>query len=229
MSSDKVSVLEVEDRHLFARVVQSLLSERGQEANEPYQLWGDDGKAVNPKKAFLVLNALPIVPYDNKTLLSKLYARVARMVEENYELERRLQEMGQEIASVVEDVGIALWGNYCFDAAWNLEQHLKAFGFHPDCGDEESLLENCIRFLGLCADIDHTIPIATINAKMFFDRNELEELYSQALFLDIPLLLLETWHDVTHYDYERKMVIDQDFLVSVQNCSSESGRLCSEI
>lgn len=214
ISPGKVSVLEVESRRLFTRVVRALLSERGQEADEPYQLWDDNDKAVNPKKALVVLNALPAVPYDNKTLLGKLYTKVERMIEGDDELERKLREMGWGITSAIEDVGIALWGNYCFDARWSLGQYLRAFGFHPDCGDDEPLLENCIRFLGLCADVDQAIPVVMVNAKMFFDRDELEELYSQAVFLGTSLLLLETQHDSIRSEQERKMVIDQDFLVS---------------
>lgn len=213
LGGGKVAALEIEDRHLFTRTVRAVLSEQGKDAEEPYQLWSDSGKAISPKKAMTVVNALPIVPYDNKTLVGKLHAKVGQMIEGDFELEEKLQTLGTGIADVIEDVGIALWGNYAFENSWDLGLFLKAFGYRPNCGDVETLLENCIRFFGLCADVDQTMPITMVNAKAFFDAKELEELYSQAIFLGTPLLLLESWHDVTRYDQERKMVIDQDFLV----------------
>jgi len=45
-----ISTLEIEDRTLFARVVKALLSEVGEYAEEPYLLFDDSGKRVNPKK-----------------------------------------------------------------------------------------------------------------------------------------------------------------------------------
>lgn len=214
MGGGKVSVLEIESRHLFTRVIRALLSEEGEDADEPYQLWDDGGKAVAPRKALVVLNALPSIPYDNKALLGKLYGRVARLIEDDIETESKLHELGTGIADLIEGAATALWGNYSFDQPWNLEQHLKAFGFKPVCGDGETLLDNCIRFLGLCVDGGQELPVVMVNAKTFFDEDELEELYSQAVFLGVPLLLLESQHSEKRHDQERKMVIDQYFLVS---------------
>lgn len=214
LGNGKVTAIEIENCHLFTRVVRALLSEQGKDAVEPYQLWDDTGKAVSPKKSLVVLHSLPVVPYDNKTLLGKLWTKVSRLIEGDDECERLLYGLGAQISNVVEDVGIALWGNYAFEQAWSLEQHLKAFEFKPVCGETETLLENCIRFFGLCADADQSMPVVMVNAKSFFEQNELKELYSQAVFLGTTLVILDSRHDTTCYELERKMVIDQDFLVT---------------
>ena len=41
IGEDHVTTLEIEDRHLFTRVVRSLISGEGMEAEEPYQFWVD--------------------------------------------------------------------------------------------------------------------------------------------------------------------------------------------
>lgn len=215
LGNGKVSVWEIESHQLFTRIIRSLLSEQGKDASEPYQLWGDNGKAVNPKKAIIVMNSLPTVPYDNKTLLGKLYSKVVQCIEHDIELEHTIRDMGINISHLIEDAGMSLWGNYSFAQGWGLEQYLKAFEYRPDCGgDDATLLEGCIRFFELCLDIGCTSPIVMVNAKTFFDAGDLKELYSQAVFLGTPLLILESKHDLSYYEHERKMAIDQDFLVS---------------
>ena len=215
LGNGKVAVWEIESRRLFARIVRSLLSEQGKDATEPYQLWGDNGKAVNPKKALIVMNSLPTVPYDNKTLLGKLYSKVAQCIESDIELENAIQDMGANISRLIDDAGMSLWGNYSFAQGWALEQYLKAFEYRPNCGTHDAtLLEDCIRFFELCLDVGCASPIVMVNAKSFFDTEDLEGLYSQAVFLGTSLLVLETQHDSSHFEQERKMVIDQDFLVS---------------
>lgn len=215
LGNGKVSAMEVDNRQLYTRIVQSFLSEQGREAIEPYQLWNDAEKAVNPKKSMIVLNTLPEIPFDNKTLLSKLYVRVARSVEDDCELEQRICSLGSELLRLMEECGLMCWGTYSFGQAWNVEQFLKSFGFGPSCNVCGSLLENCINYFGVCADVDQKTPIVLVNGKTFFDSEELEELYSQAVFLGIHLLLLDSQHDSEQYEQERKMAIDQDFLVSL--------------
>lgn len=215
LGGDKVSAVEVGHRKLYTRVVQSLLSEQGKEAIEPYQLWDDTGKALSSKKSLIVINSLPEMPYGNKTLLGKLYAKMARSVEEDCDFEQYIASRGLEILAMLEEHGLRFWGTYSFNQTWNLEQFLKSFSFQPVYDENGSLLENCINYLGFCADIDQKTPVVLIGGKSFFDSGELEELYSQAVFLGVPLLLLDSQHDSIQYGQERKMVIDQDFLVSL--------------
>ena len=79
----------------------------------------------------------------------------------------------------------------------------------------DSLLDNCIRLFGLCADVMGETPIVLVNAKSFFAENELQELLEQAIFYGIELFLIESWDDPDSYPLERKYVIDQHFLVTV--------------
>lgn len=55
IACEKISVLEIDNKVLFTRVCQSLVSQQGEFAIEPYLLWDDAGTAMKAKDAFLML------------------------------------------------------------------------------------------------------------------------------------------------------------------------------
>jgi CRISPR type II-A-associated protein Csn2 len=210
-TSERVQTIEILDRTLFARVVASLLSEEGENAVEAYELWSDAGKRLTPKKRLLVLNDLPRIPYDNKTLLGKLYTVIASGLEVEGELEK-LDSTGRELLLSVADSTNSLWGRYDFGIDWNAATLLKAFSFAPDCSSANSLLENCIAFFGFCIDIKLEMPLVLVNAKSFFAPEELDALIEQAVFYGVKVMLLESWHDSISHLNEEKTILDQQFI-----------------
>lgn len=209
---DAVATLQIEDRSLFARAVASLSSEKAEEAEEPYALWDDDGKKHSPRGAFLVLDSLPSIPLNDRKLLGKLYTKIAASIEEDVEAKDELAVTMSKLQSLLLDENIELWGTYEFNAAWEVGQILKAFSFQLMEEEAQPLLDSLVGFFGLCADVGLQQPLLLVNAKSFFTEEELSELASQAFFYGISLLMLESWPDGTHHDWERKTRIDQWFL-----------------
>lgn len=208
-----VSTLEIEDRALFARVVASLESEAAEEAEEPYALWEDEGdKKRSPRGAFLVLASLPDVPLTDKKLLGKLYSHVAAQIADDADAEGEVIAAANTLEGLLLDWNIELWGSYEFSTSWDTSQMLKAFSFQPCFEEGTPLIERLVSFFGLCADIGLKQPILMVNAKSFLAENELDELAEQAFFFGVPLLLLESWHDASTHEWERKTRIDQWFL-----------------
>ena len=204
--------LEVENRRLFSRMVVALRSEGGEQAIEPYALWDAAGKKQAPRGALMVLNSLPEVPFDDRTLLGKLYGKLALAMNEDPVLSTELTQAATHLEGLLLDRSVEFWGNYRFDTAWNVAQMLKAFSFKPDADGEEPLLDQLVALFGLCCDVGLEKTIALVNAKSFLEPEELSELVSQAFFYGRALLLLESWPDENRYDWERKTRIDQWFL-----------------
>ena len=51
-----------------------------------------------------------------------------------------------------------------------------------------------------------------MNLKTFLTKNELKRLYEHIFYTKTKVLMLENKHDAESYQYERKQVIDLDFL-----------------
>ena len=75
LTSSSVATLEVPDHHLFARVVQSLLSELGECADESYFLFEGE-KTVAPKGKLLIINTLPELPLHDRSFEKKLFEKL---------------------------------------------------------------------------------------------------------------------------------------------------------
>lgn len=213
LSFEAVTTLQIEDRRLFARIVRSFLSEQGEYAEEPYLLIDGDEKGTSPKKAAFIINSLPDVPINEKQVIGLLYKKIKEQSELDPLRYERIQELIGSLFKEIENVSEALWGSYSFALGWELEAYLRAFGFSPDSGEEFSVLDNCLRFFELCADVGNKRILIFVNAKSFFSQKELEELFENAVFSKNQVLLIESWVDETKYMYENKIVIDQRFCV----------------
>lgn len=213
LSFGAVTTLQVEDRQLFARIVRSLLSEQGEYAEEPYLLFDESEKAVSPKKAAYIINSLPDIPINEKQVIGLLYKRIKEQSELDSSRYERIQELMGSLFKELEGVSETLWGSYSFALSWELETYLKAFCFLPDSGEEFSVLDNCLRFFELCADVGNKRFLIFVNAKSFFSQKELEELFENAVFSKNQALFIESWVDEAKYMYENKIVIDQHFYV----------------
>lgn len=214
LSGENASVLEVHSPTVYTRVCQSLISGDGERAVEPYCLWGNAEQKSNPKKSLLMLDSLPRLPYDNRTLLTKLASHAVKELELSPATLEAINSEGTGLLMKVEESLGRMTGEYEFTMDWSVEAFLKAFGFSLACLQGEPFIDTCIRFFGMCADTDLEMALVMIGGKRFFEPQELQQLYDTAVFLGIPLLLVERYHDSVVLDHERKTVIDQDFVVS---------------
>ena len=131
------------------------------------------------------------------------------------DMDGRLSEInrvGGEIRGLIQSGGLSMWGRYNFEVNWDAATFLKAFGFGVEVDECDTLLDRWIKFLGLCVDIGLNKPLVTVNLKSFLDTKDLQELYRQAFFHGIQLVLIESWRDERQFLSERKIRIDQHLL-----------------
>lgn len=210
--SDAVSVLEIADRRLFARVVESLRSEAGQCAIEPYHFF-EGTKAVSPKGKLLFLSDLPMLPLHDRMFEKVLYEGITK----NFEDDGRTNDMevirenAFSIRRVLEGCTLAMWGNYSFGLNWDIAGYLKAFNFGLDIEPGASFLERCISFFGLLVDIRFKKPLIAVNIKSFLSDEEVNQLNEQAIFHGIQMLELESWVDEHPRVTEKKICLEQVF------------------
>ena len=75
LGSDRVSVLEVHNRRLFARICQSLASELDSEALEPYALWNGEDQRSSRNYFLFVFNPFEL-PWSERALMGEVLERV---------------------------------------------------------------------------------------------------------------------------------------------------------
>lgn len=227
-----VSVIQISNKALFTRVCQSLISGRGEEAVEPYSIWGEDGVEIAPSRALLPVVDVFDLPWKHKSLSGGLCKQFERHLLIDEDDRRLLQQLNEQLESAVAQIGFQYHGEYSFGIEWSLQRYLNAFGFGVELSPSASLFDNLMHFIELVADVGLNETLLFVNLKTFFTENELVELYKKLLFYGIGSLLLENRDAVVQYEFERKTVIDQHFLQYEVACQSESpsssqGRICS--
>ncbi len=209
-----VSVLEVHNRALFARLSSSLISGAGADAVEPYTLWGPDGEELKPAGQFLVVACPLDLPWGDKVLSGGLASRVERLMCEDERVRRDVEDAFALLRSRLCQLALSLDSEYTFDVDWEIKRYLRTYGFGVELVDDEPLLEKLIKFLMLAKDASLSKAILFVNLKLFLTENELERFYEQAFFSKLRILILENAYDALQYERERKYAIDQDFLES---------------
>lgn len=203
---------EIEDRRLFARVCQSLHSELGEEALEPYAVYDDEGGKVRPAKAFLLVFNPFDLPWNAKPLMGKIIDRMEEMLLADDALRLGIEERGRALSTAVEEMGLQLQSDYAFKVDWGIAEYLKSFDFEVEVDEADSLLENLIKFLKLAEDASLKKALCFLNLKNFLDETELEEFFCQVFLSKSKVLMLEGIHDDRVFEYEMKMRIDKAFL-----------------
>lgn len=207
-----VSVLEVHSRPLFARLCMSLASELGADAVEPYTVWDAQGDELKPVGRFLMVGSPFELPWDDKSLVGGLAARVEQLVFEDEVGRGEIEETFALLRSKLSQLALALESDYFFGVDWELKRYLRTYGFGIELVDDEPLIDKVIKFLMLAKDASLQKALMFVNLKLFLSENELKQFYEQAFFSGLSILLLEAIPDATCYDVERKYIIDQDLL-----------------
>jgi CRISPR-associated protein Csn2 len=223
-----VTVVEVHNVVLFSRICQSLLSELAEEAIEPYSLWDEKAKRVNPKGAFIACSDVFNLPWDSRTIVGKLFGVIDSMFMEDESIRSGVENLNRQIVSEVDQLAFQLDAQYSFNVEWALTQYLKAFGFSPVRNRDASLLENLIQFLDFASDMSLSKPLLFVNLKNFLAENQICEVFERIFFHDLSVLLIEHTPCDSMFEHERKMVVEQDFTEYLKSEQSECTSLSQE-
>lgn len=206
------AVLEVLNPVLFSRCCESLYTLQGDEAQEPYSLWDDEGQELKASDGLLVLVSPLTLPWDSRELTAGLYRLVQRRLLENFEIRGDLERLAREVNSAISRFELEVEGSYEFGVEWDILRYLKAFSYKPAIGDAKTLLEKLIAFFETSTDVGLNKAFVLIDFKQYFSREEVLRLYESIVFLKRKVLLLESTHDEDHYPCETKRCVDQHFL-----------------
>ncbi len=227
-----VTILQIKNEALFARVCESLLSMKGEKALEPYSVWDADGCEIASSNAFITITNPFSLPWKHKSLMGELYSRLEKEFLFDEDLRQEIQELASKLESSIHSLEFQLNANYAFGVEWNLSNYLKTFSYGIEVSDSASLLDKLIDFVDFGADMVIDKVIIFMNLKTFLTKNDLLKFQERVFFHGIQVLLLESYDSPFYRDCERKYTVDQDFVEYVftgeSEClSSPQGRICS--
>lgn len=228
---DAVATLEVHDKVLFSRVCQSLLSERGEEAVEPYLVFDEKGESRSARNAFLFVLSPFDLPWEDRRLLGKVHDRVEGMILSEDAIRQEVELAARDLAERIESLGLLLRSDYELGLEWDVGKYLKSFDFGIARDQDDGLIDNLSKFLRLASDACFEKVLTFVHLKNYLTFEDIETFCEEAIFSGIQVLLLESTPDISKHQNERKVTIEQDFLqtqsATPARCpSSSQGRSC---
>ena len=208
-----VATLQVENATLFARLAQSLACPDGRLAPEPFTLWDGDAE-LRPSSKILLTESPLTLPWDDRSLMGEVVKRLEREFLEDEDLRLSIEALDGALSTKLLNLGLGMNSDYGFALEWDLKRYLKFRGFSTGVQESQSILDNLLNFLSLALDAGCKKVISFVNLKTFLTENDLKALFEYVFYSKLSVLLLENKPDGIMYDYERKIVIDLDFLES---------------
>lgn len=204
-------VLQVENQALFSRLIQSVSSQEGRYAVEPYSVWSGESEIAS-KAATLLISDVFELPWSDRSLLGEVLKRIEKNLIDDEEARLDLGKAERLLASRLMSLSAGLSADYTFGIEWDLGRSLKMLGFGVDAMPGYKLIDNLITFLSLALDSKCQKILVFVNLKTFLTKNELKLFYEHVFYTKNTVLLFENKQDSSEYQYERKYTVDQDFL-----------------
>ena len=80
-----------------------------------------------------------------------------------------------------------------------------------DTSKYKTLEEKLIFLIDLINEFKLTEVLILVNLKTFLSKNQIEEIYKHSLYREVNILLIENTEFSEKLEYEKKLVIDNDF------------------
>lgn len=215
------TVLRVLNQRLYARLCESLVSQKGEAAIEPYSVWDEDGCEINPASALLVVANPFDLPWKHRSMVGGLYSSLEAGLLEDEDMRRELQDFRVALESSVHKLGFQLNADYSFAVEWSLGGYLKAFSYEVDLSGASTLLDKLICFVDFVADVMVGKVLVFVNLGTFLTEIDLLRLNERLFFHEIGALLLENLAFELDSSVALEYVIDQDFVEYVFTGKSE--------
>lgn len=226
VSNELPSVLVVENRQMFSRIVQSLVSGEESFALEPYVLMDDDEEILRIRDPFYFLLDPVNLPFKERVFTAGLLAQFDKALGEDEAIKKSMDEIGHDINERLYTLGLPFHGDYSLGVEWELKKYLKTFALGSNLEPDATMLDNLIHFFELYADVKHPSAIALVNCMNYFEDIDLIAICERAFSLKIPLLFLESsFRNVPNLKASRA-IITRDFIERCTKLPAED-HLCS--
>jgi len=207
---DWVNVLEINNPKLFSNIVWSIDAIiNGEKGKEQIVAIDEPGIVDMTKECLLLIDPLHL-DFGQKRFSSKLLQMIEEMYNNDYELKEKILHYLSEINYLFQSI----FDEFSFDISYKnagVQDYLKMISPKIDMGGNRTPLENLFGLIDVITEFRLVKLLFLCNMKSFFTNKELVELYKYSLYKKINLLMVEPRCVSELLEYERKVVVDEEF------------------
>lgn len=208
--SEKINVLEIYDKKLFANFISYINEQCNKEGEEDNRIvLMNDSKRQKIGKSIFLLTDLFNIDFNSKKILNKIYAVIEQNIKnrQDDEINKIIWSLRKYLTDEINEIPFEFNMNSDID----VQDLLKIFNVKIDTSCYISIVEK-IEFI---IDIISNFKIAEIfvipNLKTYLNEYELLEIYKYSIYNNVNLLLVENVLENKLLKYEQKNIIDENF------------------
>lgn len=209
---DKVNVLRVEDKSLYARVALSLYRGLPDDALEPALFFDDAGKELKTSKVLYCAGDALALDLNDKRIVSQAIKVILGRLSGHPEHVARIEELNYRIEDVFDGELIQLIGDYCFVDEWDSSKYLKMMGLGIDDSSDTTVFSRLCHFIRLMADLFPDQVVSLFNLRTYLTVQQYDEFCKQVASLQLAVLSCEQGCGCMFGNLENGMFIDIDYL-----------------
>lgn len=210
ISEDYIRVLEIEDKALFANIVQSINELCNKLESKEYIILLDQDKKIDFSKATYFIIDILNINFNDRKILNKLYSRFKEDVSLDLEVKCKLEVYFKDIFNILDEKLIEYPFEFSYKTELEIEELFKIYAIRV-CNTEQSFIEKVLYFLDLISLLDLCDIVIFCNLKSFFRDDQIEEIYKHIIHNKIKVLLVENNIVENMLNNEKKTRIDSYF------------------
>lgn len=210
-SQEHVNILEVEDINLFKKVVK-LINIYSRYRNPSGEVILVEKEArLDLSKSLLLCTDFYNIEINTNKMLKLLYSSI----ENRYNMEFGVENIFENTRNMFNNLNNIICDfdfHFDYKTEISIGDFLKIIGLKFDIESYDNPFDNILCLFDITSQFNLYKVICLVNAKSFLNEEELKELYKFAKYKNINLLLIEHYIDKEIKEYEKKLVIDEDYV-----------------
>lgn len=210
ISDEYVRVLEIEDKALFANIVQSINSLCCNQESKEYMILLDEEKELDfAKNVYFIFDILNI-DFNDRKILNKLYSKIKISLDSDTEVRNKLEIYFRDVFNLLDSVLLEFPFEFTYKTELEVEELFKLYGIRL-YNEGQSFMDKILYLIDLISLLDLCKVLIFCNMKSFFTDIQIEEIYKHIIHNKLNALLVEGSITEKPLQYEKKIRIDLDF------------------
>lgn len=209
MSTDKVSVLCIENHRIYRKTVESFYNGCPDESSI---VFSENFSPIKFKNKVCFISNFFDLSFSIPTL-KKLYEDLSSY--SNNFLQDYVVTLKKDILDFLEKLSTEYDFDFSFDDDTDLVDILKAHNFRPNV-DSDDLLTGLLDFIVLTNKYCSFEAYVLLNFHCYFDEEEIEKIYDALKYQGIEILIIESQNNFHSLPQENLYILDKDMCEIVE-------------
>ena len=210
-SEECINVLQIQDKKLFANVINSLNDNiYGIQNTKARIIILDNDTEIKMEKEALMDIDLFNIDFNQKKIQSALYNKIEKIYKQEFERMSEFQTLFQKLQLNVLDVFIKFPFEFNYKDSIGIQEYLKLLGLKIS-NNKGEIIDKIFSLIDAVEYLSVAKLLIFVNLKLYLSDDELNEIYKYAMYKKVNILLIETGEEKEPIKNEKILFVDSDY------------------